>query len=89
MSERQSVKEIEIDIDGTSDLALIASDDSVWLVTPLRWWDFATVIWWLLVPSDKRARVRLSLGDERVLSVKAVRVATKYVRLRGRLHGGA
>lgn len=87
MPERQSVKEISLDLEATSDMALIASDDSVWLIAPTRWWDLSTLLWWFLIPSDKRARVRLNLGDERQMSVKAVRVAMKHVRLRGRIHG--
>ena len=80
------IKSIEIEIESTKDLAFIASDDSVWLVVSSRWWDIATWLWWWLHPSDKRARLRLKLRDERVLSVMAVRVATRHVRLRGRVH---
>jgi hypothetical protein len=78
------VKSIELEIESTRDLALIASDDAVWLVVAARWWDIATWLWWWLHPSDKRARLTLTLRDERRISVKAVRVATQHVRLRGK-----
>jgi hypothetical protein len=85
MTQRVSVKEIELDIEAVSDLALIASDDSVWLVVMMRWWDIATWLWWFLHPADKRARLKLTMKDERIVSVKAVRVATRHARLRGRV----
>ena len=78
-----AVKSVEVEIEGTKDLALIARNDSVWLVVPLRWWDFATLVWWLFAPADRKARVTLTLaGGERV-SFRAVRVASRHVRVRG------
>jgi hypothetical protein len=79
------VKAIEIDIEQISDLVLIASDDSVWLVVATRWWDLASLIWWWLCPADKRARVNLRMGAGIFVSAKAVRVATRHARVHGKL----
>lgn len=77
------LKTIEVEVEGARDLALVSADNSVWLVVPLRWWDLSTLIWWLFVPMDRKARVTLTLsGGERV-SFRAVRVASKHVRIRG------
>lgn len=81
------VKSIEIDVEDIRDLVLVAADDSVWLVVATRWWDLASLIWWWLVPSDKRARVTLRMSGEMTVSVKAVRVATRFVRVRGKVKG--
>ncbi len=54
-----ALKHIELQLEGTRDLALIGNTDSVWLVVPLRWWDLSTLFWWLFVPMDKKARVTL------------------------------
>lgn len=81
MSEK--VKSIELEIEAVTDLAFIASDDSVWLAVSARWWDLATWIWWWLHPADKRARFTLTLKDERRISVKAIRIATRHARVRG------
>lgn len=76
------VKSVELDLAGLSDLALVSGDNSVWLVVPLRWWDLATLFWWLFCPADRKAKVTLTLTDGMKVSVKAVRVATKHVRVR-------
>jgi hypothetical protein len=65
-----------------NELALISSDDSVWLVVPLRWWDLSTLLWWLLCPQDRKAKVRLTLGNGVVVSCNAVRVASKHAVVR-------
>jgi len=79
-----SLKSIEVDVEGTKDLALISSaDDSVWLVVPLKWWSLATLFWWLFVPQDRQARVKLTLNGGEKVSFRAVRVATRHVRVRG------
>ena len=79
-----ALKSIELELEGTRDLALISGDDSVWLVVPLRWWDLATLAWWLLVPMDRRAKVKLTMiGSGERVSFRAVRVATRHVRVRG------
>jgi hypothetical protein len=77
------VKSVEIEVDGARDLALISSDDSVWLVIPHRWWDLSTLIWWLFCPADKKARVKLRTTNEEHVSFWAARVATRHVRLKG------
>ena len=78
-----AVKEIQIEVAGARDLALIGIDDSVWLVVPLRWWDLSTLFFWLFVPADRRASVTIKTESNQKVSLKAVRVATKYVRVRG------
>ncbi len=79
------VKSVEIEVEGAKDLALLASDDSVWLVIPLRWWDLSTLLFWLLCPADKKALVRLRMTDQEKVSFRAVRVATRHVRLSGKV----
>ena len=79
-----SLKGIELELAGTKDLALISSvDDSVWLVVPIRWWDLATLAWWLLCPSDKKASCKLTLGDGTQVKCHVVRVASRHARIRG------
>jgi hypothetical protein len=79
-----ALKAIELELSGTRDLALISErDSSVWLAVPLRWWDLATLIWWLFAPADRKAEVRLTLGDGSKVKLKAVRVASRHVRVRG------
>lgn len=77
------VREITLEMEGARDLALIANNDSVWLVVPLRWWDLSTFLWWFFMPWDKKARVKLSLTENKHVSCYAVRVASKHVRIRG------
>jgi hypothetical protein len=76
------LKSVELEIEGTKDLALITTSDEVWLVVNLHWWDLATLIWWVFVPMDKKSRVKLTLGDGKKVSFRAVRVATRHVRIR-------
>jgi hypothetical protein len=79
-----SLKTVEVEVEGTRDLALISSaDDSVWLVVPLRWWDLSTLLWWVFAPADRKARVALTLGGGERVSFRAVRVASRHVRVRG------
>lgn len=79
-----ALKSIELDLAGTKDLALVSSaDDSVWLVVSLRWWDLATLAWWFLCPSDRKANVTLTLHGGAKVSCRAVRVATRHARIRG------
>lgn len=78
-----SIKHIEVELEGTKDLALIGNDDSVWLVVPIRWWDLATLVWWLFCPADRKARVTLTLLDSKKVKLNAVRVASRHTRVRG------
>ncbi len=80
-----ALKSIELEVQGAKDLALINNaDDSVWLVVPLRWWDLATLLFWFFVPTDKKANVSLAFhGSAKKVKFKAVRVATRFVRVRG------
>jgi hypothetical protein len=77
------LKEIEIGVAGAKDLALIGNDDSVWLVVPLRWWDFSTLLFWFFMPADRRATINLRTFKGEKTSFKAVRVATRHVRVSG------
>jgi hypothetical protein len=78
-----ALKQIELELEGTKDLALIANDDSIWLVVPIRWWDLATLVWWVFAPSDRKAGVTLKMHDGSKVRFRAVRVASKHVRVRG------
>jgi len=76
------IKSIEVELAGTKDLALVSSfDDSVWIVVPLRWWDLPTLIWWLFCPMDRKAKVKLRMHDNTKVSFRAVRVASRHVRV--------
>ncbi len=82
------LKSIAIEHAGTRDLALIDGADAVWLVIPLRWWDLATLFFWLLLPADRKAKVKMTIRDaERdttnTVSMFAVRVASRHARVRG------
>ncbi len=79
------LKSIEIEVESVKDLALIASDDSIWLVVPKRWWDLATLVWWLFCPQDRKALVKLTLTDEKRVTFRAIRVANRHVRVRGKI----
>lgn len=79
------VKQVQVDVQGARDLALISADDTVWLAVSLKWWDLAALLFFFLCPADRRARVRLNLEHGVTVTVWAVRVAKKHVRLRGKL----
>jgi hypothetical protein len=82
-----AVRTIEFNVEGAKDLALIDSADGVWVVVPIHythWWDFATLLWWFFCPMDKKAVLKLHFAD-RSVCVRAVRVATRHVRLRGNM----
>ena len=83
--EGRALKSVEFHVAGARDLALVDDQDAVWVVVPIhytRWWDIATLLWWWCCPADKKAVVKLHFGD-RTVPVRAVRVATRHVRLRG------
>lgn len=83
------LKTIELELEGTRDLALISADDAVWLVVPIRWWDLSTLLFWLFAPNDKKARVSLTItekgqdGARTRVSFWAMRVAKRHMRVRG------
>jgi len=77
------VKSIAVEVEGARDLALVANNGAVWLVVPVRWWDLATLVWWVFCPADRRARVKVQLTDGSWVSCKAVRVASKHIGIRG------
>jgi hypothetical protein len=77
------LKTLELEVVGVKDLALVGGDDSIWLVTPMRWWDLATLAWWLFCPADRRAKVTLTTTDGKKTSFRAVRVASRHIRIRG------
>lgn len=78
-----ALKHVEIQLEGTKDLALISQDDAVWIVVPLRWWDFATLIWWFFAPWDRKAMVTLTIAKGTKVTMRAVRVASRHVKVRG------
>lgn len=81
-----TLKAVELEFNGTKDLALIGGDDSVWLVVPIRWWDLATLFFWVFLPSDRKSTVALTIdqeGGSKKVKFKAVRVATRSIRVRG------
>jgi hypothetical protein len=68
----------------TNTLALISeADDTVWIVVPRRWWDLATLMWWLFIPFDRKKMVKVKMRDGQVCRARAVRVASYYARVRG------
>jgi len=78
-----AIKSVEVEVEGARDLALIARDDSIWLVVPLRWWDLATLVWWLFALADRKAKIKLNLTTGTHVRMRAVRVASRHVRVRG------
>lgn len=84
-----AVKQIEVKVDHLKDLVLIDSRDSVWLVVHIRWFDLATILFWMLLPHDRRARVKLKIQADTEpdviteVTVNAYRLATKHMRIRG------
>ena len=79
-----ALKQIEVELEGTKDLALVnKKDNSVWLVVPVRWWDLANLIWWFFIPADKKARSILTLRDGSKVKMRVVRVATRHAFIRG------
>ena len=81
-----AVTQVELEVAAARDLAMIAKDDSVWIVVPLRWWDLATIVWWLFIPHDRKATVGLTISDglgSKKMRFRAVRVASRHVRVRG------
>ena len=79
-----ALKTVEVEVEGAKDLALISSaNDSVWLVVSMRWWDLSTLIWWLFVSMDRKARVTLTMVGGEKVTFRAVRVASRHVRIRG------
>lgn len=58
-------------------MVMVRPDKSIWLVIQLRWWDLATLLWWWMYPSSKRARVQIQAGDEGLIGIRchAIRLA--------------
>lgn len=80
-----ALKSISLELDGVEGrLALISSDDSVWMVINLKWYDIATLLWYFLTPSDKRAKIKLRLFNGAEVWAYAIRIAPKHARIRGR-----
>lgn len=76
-----ALKQIEVDVEEARDLALIGSDDSVWVAVTHRWWDLATILWWWLLPSDRRAVIKLTVAGGRSVRIRAARMASRHVRV--------
>lgn len=62
--------------------ALLASDDSIWVAVSLRWWDVATLVFWWLVPSDKKGWATLTTTSGQRVRMRVYRVARSFVRIR-------
>jgi hypothetical protein len=74
------VKLISLDARAHHGSALIAADDSVWIIVALPWWDIATRLWWWFCPTDKKGLLTMvDAGGTRV-RVRAVRIASSHVR---------
>jgi hypothetical protein len=79
-----ALKSVELEVEGTKDLALVSrADDSVWIVVNLRWWDLPTLLWWWIFPTDKKALVKLTFSNNTKVTFRAVRVASRFVYIRG------
>jgi hypothetical protein len=78
-----SIKTIAVEIEGTRDLVLVAEDDSIWLVVPLRWWDLSTILWWLLIPANRKANITITTDKAQKVSLRAVHIASRWIRVRG------
>lgn len=63
--------------------ALLAADGSVWLSVKLRWWDLATVLWWWLCPTDKRAWVTVTTSSGQRVRTRAIRIAEVSIHIGG------
>ena len=79
---------VEFELEGpTYSTAMIASDDSVWIAIQPKLFDLASWFWWWLCPRDKKAVVTLTVSDGVGGGVKvrsrAVRMATKFIRING------
>jgi hypothetical protein len=78
------VKSIQLNVEAAEDLAFISmADDSVWLVVSFKWYDLATLAWWLLTPSTKRASILLTLHGGEQVRARCVRIARRHARVRG------
>lgn len=78
------LKSISLNVEAAEELALISSvDDSVWLVISFKWYDLATLVWWILTPSTKRATIVLTLHGGEKIRAKCVRIANRHARIRG------
>lgn len=71
-----------MEVTDIGDMVFIDDNDAVWLAKRVRWWDLATVLWWWLTPSDKKAKIKLTLRNGSTVNVHTVRVATKHARVR-------
>lgn len=63
--------------------ALLAADGSVWLSVKLRWWDLATMLWWWLCPTDKRAWITVTTSGGQRVRTRAIRIAEVSVHIGG------
>ena len=62
--------------------ALIAADDSVWVVVAPAWWDLASILWWWLCPIDRKAFAILATSSGQKVRARVIRVARKHVKIR-------
>lgn len=62
--------------------ALIAGDDTVWVAVHARWWDIATLLFWWLAPTDRKAWATLTTAQGEKVRARVYRIASKHVRIR-------
>jgi hypothetical protein len=62
--------------------ALIARDDSVWVAVCLRWWDIASILFWWLAPSDRKAWATLTNVHGEKVRARVIRIARNHVHIR-------
>lgn len=79
---------IEFELTGPAyGTALVSDDDSVWIAIQPRWWDIATWFWWWFCPFDRKSvvtiRVADGVGGATRVKTRAIRVAKKFVRVKG------
>jgi hypothetical protein len=78
----KQVRTIELEGNAPQQLALIGSDDSVWVVVHIAWWNLAMMVWWFFAPFDKKAYVLLTTVDGTKYRAKAFRMANRFIRVR-------
>lgn len=65
--------------------ALVSSDGAVWIALSPAWYDLASWVWWFFSPGDRRAFVVLHTESGAKVRTRAIRIARKHIKLRGKL----
>lgn len=61
-------------------IALIEINGQVWRTFARPWWDLSSLLWWWLMPGQKKW-VQLRRADKSKVRVRAILLARKHVRL--------